>query len=554
MDINSEKISSLLDEIELYRRRKIKDDLQDNLIYIDTFSNKRKIKIPNNNIIIGRRGSGKTTLMLSVSKEKENGAIIKYDCQHIRDYPVNKIIIKLMNEIIGVTLNELNKKLEQVEEQLVSSKGKFTLIKSKSSDMTIYENDKAELEILNEYFQILNAILEEIYEYPEEIIYSKSTTQVSTQTNTEEATFQKSASSSLGGATILNGTVKGVGIKLNAMGELIKSRVVSESNSSKDEKSSEITYEEVISKTKTTMLDELLEPLATLLTSYKKVVGEEISIYLDDFYQIKLDKHVRLIHYLHNLYKQSSNGAFCFKLCTLPNRIKLNNENDEILSVKDDFSIVKLDRDLIDIQGLKTFLLRIICSLRRDLEIQTSDIESIFVNEESILNLVIASGGTPRDFLLMFRDAVDNALVDGSDRIGKAQIYSVIRAMREEKDTDIEYGENITPDMVENALALIEQQIIIAKNTNVFLFPNSKNEEYEELLRNLVNARYLHLIKENVSSENHKKEQFSAYLIDMSFYITGKQLKRGINFRKFWEKDSGSRYKQLDSAPIFSFK
>lgn len=100
------------------------------------------------------------------------------------------------------------------------------------------------------------------------------------------------------------------------------------------------------------------------------------------------------------LVKQSSNGAFCFKLCTLPNRIKLNNEDDEILSEKDDFSVVKLDKDLIDILGLKTFLLRILCSLRKDLDIQISDIESIFVNEESILHLVIASGGTPRDFFI----------------------------------------------------------------------------------------------------------------------------------------------------------
>lgn len=546
MDINSEKLSFLLDEIELYRRRKIKDDLQDNLIYIDTFSNKRKIKIPNNNIIIGRRGSGKTTLMLSVSKEKEDGLIIKYDCQHIRDYPVNKIIIKLMSEVISVSLSELNEYLVQIENK--QPKRKLFSTNDSSS-----ENVTAEIAFIIEYFQILQNILDEIYEYPEEIIYKKSTTQLSTQINTEEVKLQKNSTSTTNLGVNFNGVIKSVGFKLEAMKQVLRDRVVSESNKFNDETSSELTYEEVVTKTKTTMLNEIVEPLATLLSNFKRVVRKEISIYLDDFYQIKLEKHVRIIHYLHNLYKQSSNGAFCFKLCTLPNRIKLNNDNDEILSVKDDFSIVKLDRDLIDIQGLKTFLLRILCSLRKDLEIQLSDIESIFVNEESIINLVIASGGTPRDFLLMFRDSVENALADSSDRIGKAQIYSVIRTMREEKDTDIEYGENITPEMIENALRLIENQIVIGKNTNIFLFPNSKKEEYEGLLRNLVNARYLHLIKENVSSENQKKEQFSAYLIDMSFYITGKQLKRGIYFRKFWEKDSGSRYKQIDSAPIFSF-
>ncbi|UTE73008.1 hypothetical protein M1I95_00230 [Rossellomorea marisflavi] len=551
MNIDSDKLSILLDEIELYRRRKIKDDLQDNLIYIDPFSNKRKVKIPNNNIIIGRRGSGKTTLMLSVSKEKKDGTVIKYDCQHIRDYTVNNIIIKLVFEVIEIALNGINEKRNLALVKLDSIGKPF--LRRKDIEYIKVDNEKKELELLFEYFQTLNNILGNIYEYPEEITYTKSTTQASTRVNTEETTFNKSESSTLGGGVAFNGTVKGVGIKLEAMKQVLRDRVVNESNKSKYETSSEIIYEEVVKKTKTTMLDEIVEPLATLLTNYKKLVGEEIALYLDDFYQIKLEKHVRVIYYLHNLYKQSSNGAFCFKLCTLPNRIKINYDNDEILSEKDDFSIVKLDKDLIDIHGLKTFLLRILCSLRKDLDIQTSDIESIFVNEETILHLVIASGGTPRDFLLMFRDAVENALADSANRIGKAQIYSVVRAMREEKDTDIEYGENITPEMIEEALILIEKQIVMDKNTNVFLFPNSKKEEFEGLFRNLVNARYLHLIKENVSSENQKKELFSAYLIDMSFYISGKQLRRGINFRKFWEKDSGSRYKKIDSAPIFSF-
>ncbi|MBK4205156.1 hypothetical protein [Bacillus subtilis] len=547
MDINSERLAILLEEIETYRRRKIKDDLQDNLIYIDPFNNKRKVKIPNNNILVGRRGSGKTTLILSVSKEKKDSSIIKYDCQHVRNYPANNIIIKLLLEVISITVNGIEEYKYKFDEEI----GKLGILKRKNNDL---KTKKLELEQLSEYLQTLYKIIENIYDVPEEITYTKYTTQVNTYINSEESSNQKSVSTSLRGGLAFDATIKKVGIKLDAMKQVLRDRIVSESIRSEEETSSEVNYEEIVKKTKTTMLDELVEPLALLISTYKKTTNKEVVLYLDDFYQIKIEKHVRLIHFLHNVYKQSSNSAFCFKICTLPNRIKLNNEDDVILSVKDDFSMVKLDRDLIDIQGLKEFLLRILCSLRKDLDIQVSDIESIFVNEESILNLVIASGGTPRDFLLMFRDAVDNVMIDGANKIGKTQIYSVVRAMREEKDEDIEYDVDITPEMIENALSIIEERIVKEKNTNVFLFPNSKREEYEGLLRNLVNARYLHLIKENVSSENQKKEQFSAYLIDMSFYISGKQLKREFNFRKFWEKDKGSRYKQVDSAPVFYFE
>ena len=86
-----------------------------------------------------------------------------------------------------------------------------------------------------------------------------------------------------------------------------------------------------------------------------------------------------------------------------------------------------------------------------------------------------------------------------------------------------------------------------------FYFHNQTDEKLA-LMRNLVNSRYLHIIKENTSSENRKKEMFTAYLVDMSFYISGKQKKRNFNDRPFWERDEKSRLKHIESAPIFKFK
>ena len=75
----------------------------------------------------------------------------------------------------------------------------------------------------------------------------------------------------------------------------------------------------------------------------------------------------------------------------------------------------------------------------------------------------------------------------------------------------------------------------------------------EALLKNLVNLRYLHVINESTSSENKKKELFISYLVDMTFYATGKRLKQGFDFRHFWEQDAGHRHKHLRSAPVWSF-
>lgn len=558
MDINSANLAILTGDIEKYRRRKIMDDLDDNIVYIDPLGYKSKIKVANNNIIVGRRGSGKTTIMLAAYKDRIDCTIIKFDCQHIRNYDENKIIIKLVSKVLSevsngaqIRKNELSSKVKEIKKGFWEKpKAELHLKEEQEEQEELKEVDNI-CELIADMY---NLLVVDVYDLPEEITYKRATIQIDKHTKSKESKSSIRKQSGLGGSLGVNASYHNIGLKINAMNNILKESVQSQNDKGEQNTKSELSYEEVIKKSKSQILDELIEPIAELLSMYRKIVKNEVSLYLDDFYQINMDKHVRIIQYLHNIYKQSKNSAFCFKLCTLPNRIKINKENDIILSIKDDFSEILLDKDLINIEGLKKYLIQILCALRKDLEIQPQDIENLFSNEESILYLVIASGGTPRDFLLMFRDMVDIVKAENSNRrIGKADIYSVVRAMREDKDENIEYDVNITPEMIQDALIKINNDIIVGKNTNVFLFPNSKKDEYELLLRNLVNARYLHLIKEKVSSENRKKEYFSAYLIDMSFYISGKQIKRGFKFRPFWEKDNESRYNEIASAPIFSF-
>ena len=95
--------------------------------------------------------------------------------------------------------------------------------------------------------------------------------------------------------------------------------------------------------------------------------------------------------------------------------------------------------------------------------------------------------------------------------------------------------------------------MVIRLNTNVILYPKSLAERHDILLKNLVNLRYLHVIKDSTTSETKKKEEFVAYLVDMSFYAVNKRLRPGFDFRRFWEVDSASRLSQLRQSKIWSF-
>ena len=126
--------------------------------------------------------------------------------------------------------------------------------------------------------------------------------------------------------------------------------------------------------------------------------------------------------------------------------------------------------------------------------------------------------------------------------------------MKEDKEQNIEVDIDINPDLLRKAKSIIEKEVIEELNTNVILYPANLAKEHELLLRNLINLRYIHIINENTTSEKIKKENFISYLIDMTFYATGKRLKYGFEFRPFWEKDIESRHIHLRSAPIWSFE
>ena len=125
--------------------------------------------------------------------------------------------------------------------------------------------------------------------------------------------------------------------------------------------------------------------------------------------------------------------------------------------------------------------------------------------------------------------------------------------MRADKDNNIETDFGCSTGLIQEAIALIAKEIVEEKNTNVFLYPKALAEKHEYLLKNLVNLRYLHVIKDTISSESRKKEDFVAYLVDMSFYAVNKRLKQGFNFCQFWVRDSESRLTELRKAKIWNF-
>ncbi|WP_019037255.1 hypothetical protein [Psychroflexus tropicus] len=199
-------------------------------------------------------------------------------------------------------------------------------------------------------------------------------------------------------------------------------------------------------------------------------------------------------------------------------------------------------------------MIKITANLNPKLELNGNDILGLFSNEDVLNYTTVATGGVPRDFLVILSELIKIARLDTSRSIKKQHLYSAISDLKQDKEQNIEIESDISPEKLREALEIIDREIIRDLKTNVILYPSQLAKEHNALLKNLVNLRYLHIINENTTSEKVKKETFVSYLVDMSFYATGKRLKQGFDFRQFWQQDSSQRHIYLRNSPIWSFK
>lgn len=554
MNINSEVLSQLLLDIETVRRRKVIDYKEkDNIKYIDLANNIDKLCIPNNNLIFGRRGSGKTTLILASAKTNNN-IVTAIDIQPMKKDNAINILMKVMTQTLSELQEYFNGYLSDKEleykKQYEGISGFICWITRKRN-----EGIKIEYEEGKKYFAILRKeihLLEQLKLAPEEITYVVSQEGKKSKETLENEEYTSEMRNSVGIDIKLHGQYKIVEGKINTSLNAMQSYSYSSMSETQNARSSEIKSSFTRTYRKQELLQEQRENITFIFSELKKITQKGTFVYLDDFYQIPMEVQPEVIQYLHDIYKNCSNNSFCFKIATLPYRLRMNQDGND-MSYKDDFSIIKLDYDLSELDRTKEYLLSILVNINPILNITKQDIESLFNSPEVLTYAIIATGGVPRDFLLMFMDLVGTTRRDNKTTIQKEHVYSVVKSLRDDKDNNIEFDSDVSPELIREAVELLNEEVVGKYNTNVILYPKGLAEKHEVLLKNLTNLRYLHLIKDTTTSESKKKEEFAAYLIDMSFYAVNKRLKQGFDFRRFWEVDSKSRLTQLRQSKVWSF-
>lgn len=555
MQTSDKKLDELMIAIEKYKRRLAINKNDNQIDYIKIGNEVEKIKVSCCHLVEARRGCGKTTLIIkSVANEKEVMPIY-IDCQKYIEIRQDEIILGICTEIIK-TYYEFLDSDEIRESEIVYNKkvkGIMGIFRKKFGliDEKLVVNHKNYL-MLQKLLSKLSFAIENMLNKPEEQeLYYESSLDDS-YSKTEKKTKSKEKKFSLNNEIEMSRSYRELDGKINTI-----FNYKYETSKSLEENKENRGVSKVATKSHKTvkradLINEFKLCLAQLFTLFNELYEKRTILFLDDFYQIPSINHPRILQYLHGIYKESKNYAFCMNAVGIPETIKINYEGKTTFSKKDDFPSIVLNYDLAKLELLQDNLVKIMVTLQPQLEISESDIKSLFSND-TLKYLVIASGGVPRDFMTTFADTLDNARKrEINTGIARIDLYKAIAKLKQDKDENRETElSDYSEKSIEIVIQFISDNIIKGLKTNAILYPKKDYEKHERLIKTLVNLRYLHIIKSHVTPEG-KNFEAVGLLIDMTFYATNGRMPNGFIPCEFWKADTHSS--ELRRAKIWKFE
>jgi len=302
-----------------------------------------------------------------------------------------------------------------------------------------------------------------------------------------------------------------------------------------------------------------LDELERHLTDYKSAIEKELTksnfdacfILLDDFYLIKRDKQPDVLDYIHRLVRGTE---FYLKVATIRHRTELIRHDQQTIGVElnQDVEEINLDRTLEDLSSPSDYLGRILNYMANEVGLDNAK-EGLF-NHNSFEELVIASGGVPRDFLTIFVNAIDQAIsVERIQHLTATNIWksassfsyqSKLKALR--KDVNVEASR------LESVFRDILKFCIEEKKRTCFLISQDETQKYggmHELILQLMDFKLIHVIEPDTSAASGRQGRFEAYTLDFSLFMEPR--KRGIEIVEFWKFDDGRRRIGVRESPTY---
>lgn len=457
MNNKTSSIQTLLKYIE--ENIRVSDDTD--IDYIDSKGHLARLNSKQNQVVFGRRGSGKTLLVKSLKKESGSFIYIKIDIETYKDISFPNSILQVLIKILTV----LNTELSRIPLYNVKKRYKAFLISKKIEKRILdYKKSLKEPDLYEKSFVAKNS--------------NKKTSGIDGESSGIKGSFSKENS---------------------LENEESKTHLIDKLNNIKIE------------------IPEVRDIIEQIISLFDK----HIFLVFDDFYFIRKGEQPFFIDFFHRIAK----GIMLYiKIATIKHRTGLYFATGNTFigtEINQDIQTIDLDYSFDQFDRLKTFmkelLQHIIFKSKADIKVDE------LLNENAFNQLCLASGGVPRDFLALFLKLGDKML--SGKKVSKTEVAEISIENLPNKLDALKTDSGEDKAKLEHCLNFFKILIVTTRKTNVFLVPNEDILNYPEInqsIKELMDMRLLHLVDSNTSSAPSDGKRYSAYMIDTSLYNNSK--------------------------------
>jgi hypothetical protein len=288
-------------------------------------------------------------------------------------------------------------------------------------------------------------------------------------------------------------------------------------------------------RNKTGYLHRKIIDFQKLLDSIVALSDGAAFIFLDDLYHLKRTDQAHVLDYFHRIVKGRS---VWLKVGTIRHRTDWYRHGNPPIGLKlgDDCDDIDLDITLEKYEIARRFLLQILDQIIGDAGL---DGHRDLVADGGVERLVLASGGVARDFLTIFRKAIEVARERGKTHRGdrvSAEDVNVAAGEHDRAKRDELRRDTLEERQTLEATLLVIQNFCIANKVNCFLVEqDTASDGSEDLLSELVDLRFVHVVESRTTVRDQPGKLFTAYMLDISQY-TGERLRRDLEMIHFWRR------------------
>ncbi|MEV0353124.1 ATP-binding protein [Nonomuraea sp. NPDC050680] len=287
------------------------------------------------------------------------------------------------------------------------------------------------------------------------------------------------------------------------------------------------------------------EILANLNSSLRMVLREglvRLYLFIDDFYLFPTKAQSQLLDYIAGMLRDCDGWLKVASIERLTRPFEPSSRMG--LEIPHDASKIDLDVTLEDPSATQSFLESVLANYTTTAGLNKP---SSIARDTALGRLVLGSGGVPRDYLNLFASSIVAARSRPKAReIGKEDVADAAGRAARGKKRDLEQDvASETAGALLRALEGLSARVKSAGYTYFRIDIAQKSHSFYEILAQLVDLRFAHLIQASLSDQHKAGVKYEAYVLDLSEF-TDVRLKRGLHVLDL--ENGGWTYRQSGKA------